>query len=154
MGTIEMHVLGTPEDQDQRPRCRGGINCAGARLFVYARSLATVLRCDGEIDATNAARIGTEIRRFSKAPLILDLSQLDFLGVEGFSELLTLNREHRAVGLHCTVVAGIAMRPLLRVVNGHGMRVVESVPEALQLIEGALAERRQLLSGMVGGSGR
>ncbi|MCV7197301.1 sulfate transporter [Mycobacterium angelicum] len=149
-----MHVLGTPEHQQHRPRRRGGIDCAGARVFVYARSLATVLRCDGEIDATNAARIGTEIRRLSRAPLILDLSRLDFLGVEGFWELLTLDREHRALGLHCTVVAGIAMRPLLRVASGHGMRVVESVPEALQVIEQALGERRQFVSDMVGGSAR
>jgi anti-anti-sigma factor len=49
----------------------------------------------GEIDASNADRVGEAIRRFSqrKAPLILNLSYVDFLGVAGFRALITLNRE-------------------------------------------------------------
>jgi anti-anti-sigma regulatory factor len=63
-------------------RCRQLIDCAAAQLHVHARSLATVLRVDGEIDASDAELLAQAIRRFSqlKTPLILDLSQLDFLG--------------------------------------------------------------------------
>jgi anti-anti-sigma factor len=123
----------------------------GAILYVYARSLGTVLRVDGEIDASNANDVAHVIRRFArlKTPLILDLSHLDFISVDGFRALLVLNNEHQQSRVHCSVVAGAAMRPLLHIVREHGLPVVESVAEALQLIEDIVRARRQLLSGMV-----
>jgi anti-anti-sigma factor len=123
----------------------------GAQLYVYVRSLGTVLRLDGEIDSSNTNDVAQAIRRFArlKTPLILDLSHLDFLSVDGFRALLVLNREHARARVHCSVVAGAAMRPLLRIVKEHGLPVVESVAEALQLIEDVVRARRQLLSGIV-----
>jgi anti-sigma B factor antagonist len=120
----------------------------GARLYVYAHSLGTVLRIDGEIDASNANNVAQAIRRFAglKTPLILDLSHLDFLSVDGFRALLVLNREHRQARVPCSVVTGTAMRPLLHIVNDHGLPVVASVAEALQLIEDIVGARRQGLS--------
>src|SRR5882757_3174550 len=60
-------------EQHSLRRCRYVTDCAGARLYVYARSLATVLRVDGEVDASNAERVTQEIRRFARlqSPLIL-----------------------------------------------------------------------------------
>ncbi|WP_205877087.1 STAS domain-containing protein [Mycobacterium camsae] len=115
-------------------------------MFVYARSLATVVRVDGGIDASNAGQIATEIRRFTKArsPLIIDLSRLDFLGIEGFQQLLALNHQHQAAGLYCRVVSGVALDPLVRVVRDHGLPLVTSVAEALQLIDDGLATRRHV----------
>jgi anti-anti-sigma factor len=123
----------------------------GARLFVYARSLGTVLRVDGEIDASNADQFADAIRRFSrlKTPLILDMSQLDFMSLDGFRALLALNHEHQQARVHCSVVAGAALRPMLHIVNDHGLPVVGSVAEALQLIGDLVKARRQLLSGIV-----
>ncbi|OBK51523.1 STAS domain-containing protein [Mycobacterium sp. 1081908.1] len=123
----------------------------GARLFVYARSLGTVLRVDGEIDASNAGQFSETIRRFSrlKTPLILDLSHLDFLSLDGFRALLVLNHEHQQARVHCSVVAGAAMRPLLHIIYDHGMPVVGSVAEALQLIEDIVKARRRLLSDVI-----
>lgn len=139
-----MHAADSPDQR--RPRYRYVVNCHGAQMFVYARGLATVVRVDGGIDASNAGQVAAEIRRFTKAltPLIIDLSHLDFLGIEGFQQLLALNHQHQAAGLYCTVVTGVALRPLLRVVRDHGLPLVRSVPEALQLIEDALATRRQV----------
>jgi len=136
-------------DLRERPRCRYLIDCAGAQLHVHARSPATVLRVDGEIDASNAHLLAQAIRRFSqlKAPLILDLSQLDFLGVVGLRALIALNHEHQQAKLHCNVVSGPALRRLTHVVSDHGLPIVDSVPEALQLIEDAINARRTLLSG-------
>lgn len=145
---MPMHAV---DSQDQRrPRYRYVVNCDGAQMFVYARSLATVVRIDGGVDASNAGQIAAEVRRFTKArtPLIIDLSHLDFLGIEGFQQLLALNHQHQAAGLYCRMVTGVALRPLLRVVRDHGLPLVRSVPEALQLIEDALATRRQA-TGMV-----
>jgi anti-anti-sigma factor len=124
-------------DLRERPRCRYRIDCAGAQLHFHAHSLATVLRVDGEIDASNADLVAQAIRRFSKlkAPLILDLSHLDFLGVAGFRALLALNYEHQQAHLHCSVVSGSALRRLTRVLTAPGLLIVDSVPEALQLVE-------------------
>lgn len=123
----------------------------GARLYVYARSLGTVLRIDGEIDASNANHVAHAIRRFArlKTPLILDLSHLDFLSIDGFRALLVLNREHHDARVHCSIVASSAIRPLLHIVKDHGLPVVGSVAEALQLIEDIVGIRRRFLSDLV-----
>jgi anti-sigma B factor antagonist len=124
---------------------------AGAQLFIYARSLGTVLRVDGEIDASNADDVAEAIRRFArlKTPLILDLSRLRFISVEGFRAVLLLNHECQKARVHCSVVTGGAMAPLMRIITDHGLPAVGSVPEALQLIEDIVRARVQLLSEMV-----
>ena len=137
-------------DLCEQPRDRYVIDCAGARLHAHARSLATVVRVEGEIDASNADLVAQAIRRYSqlKAPLILDLSHLDFLGVAGFRALLILNHEHQKAQLQCSVVSGAALRQVTRVVTDHALPLVDTVPEALQLIEEAIRARRQFVSGL------
>jgi anti-anti-sigma factor len=144
------HSTDSP-DKLQPASCRYMADFNGARLYVYARSLGTVLRVDGEIDASNAKQFARAIRRFArlKTPLILDLSHLDFLSLDGFRELLALNHEHQRARVHCSVVAGAAMRPLLHIIKDHGLPVVGSVAEALQLIEDIVRARRRLLSDVV-----
>ncbi|MCV7444358.1 sulfate transporter [Mycobacterium paraense] len=126
------------------------IDCAGAQVHVHARSLATVLRIDGEIDAANAELVAQVVRRFArlKAPLVLDISQLEFLGSAGLRVLLMLDEEHREAQLHNNVVSGAALRRLTRVVSDHGLPVVDSVPEALQNTHEFIHARRRLLTGL------
>lgn len=126
------------------------IDCAGARVCVHARSLATVLRVDGEIDAANAGRLAQAIRRYSrlKAPLILDLSHLDFLGIAGFRVLLALNEEHQNDELLCHVVMGAAVRRLTHILADRDLPIVDSVSEALQRVEEVIQTRRQFRYGM------
>jgi anti-anti-sigma factor len=133
------------------PRSRYLIDCAGAQLRVHARSLATVLRVDGEIDACNADLVARAIRRVSqlKSPLILDLCHLDFLDIAGLRALITLNHENQEAKLHCSVVSGPTLHRLTRVVADHGLPTVDSVPEALQLVADAVNARRQFLSRQV-----
>lgn len=123
----------------EHARPRHAIDCAGARVRVHARSLATLLRVTGEVDASNADLVSRAIRRFSQldTPLIVDLSSVEFLGIAGFRTLF---------GLHCIVVAGPALRRLTSVITDHGVPIVDSVPEALHLIEEDIHARRQLLS--------
>ncbi len=132
-----------------QPRSRYQIDCAGAQIHVHARSVATVLRIDGEVDASNADLITDVIRRFSrlKAPLILDLGGLDFLAGAGLRALLVLNEEHRQTRLRCSMVSGAALRRLTRVVPDHGLPIADSVAAALTHIEGATTARRRLVSG-------
>lgn len=133
-----------------QPRNRYVIDCAGAQVHVHARSLATVLRIEGEIDASNAEVVAQVVRRFArlKAPLILDVSQLDFLGSAGLRVLLLLDEEHREAQLHNNVVSGAALRRLTRVVTDHGLPVVDSVPEALQNTHEFIHARRRLLTSL------
>lgn len=133
-----------------QPRNRYVIDCAGAQVHVHARSLATVLRIDGEIDASNAELVAQVVRRFArlKAPLVLDVSELDFLGSAGLRVLLLLDEEHREAQLHNNVVSGAALRRLTRVVTDHGLPVVDSVPEALQNTHEFIHARRRLLTGL------
>lgn len=132
------------------PRNRYVIDCAGAQVHVHARSLATVLRIDGEIDASNAEVVAQVVRRFArlKAPLVLDVSRLDFLGSAGLRVLLLLDEEHREAQLHNNVVSGTALRRLTRVITDHGLPVVDSVPEALQNTHDFIHARRRLLMGL------
>lgn len=136
--------LCTPE----LPRSRYQIHCGAAHIQVHARRLATVLRVDGEADASNADLIAEAIRGFSrlKAPLILDLADVDFLAGSAFSALLVLNEEHRRAQLRCCVVSGAALRRLTRVVPDHGLPVVDSLDQALGHIERATTARRRLVA--------
>ncbi|WP_082974795.1 STAS domain-containing protein [Mycobacterium sp. E3247] len=132
-----------------QPRSRYQIDCAGAQIHVHARSVATVLRIDGEVDASNVDLITEAVRRFSrlKAPLVLDLGGLDFLAGSGLRALLVLNEEHRRAQLRSVVVGGAALRRLTRIVTDHGLPIADSVAVALAHIEGATTARRRLVSG-------
>ena len=137
-----------PPSRLGEPRSRFVIDCAGAQLHVHARSVATVLRIEGEIDASNADLVAQAIRRFArlKAPLVLDVSHLEFLGSAGLRALLLLDEEHRQARLHCNVVSGAALRRLTGMASDHGLPVVDSVPEALQNTHEFIHARRQLRS--------
>lgn len=144
-----MHAVDSSDPN--HPRYRYSIDIAGAQISVYARSLATVLRVEGDIDAFNAADIAATIRRFtsSRSPVIIDLSHLNFLGLDGFKVLLALQHEQHSAKMYCGIVTGLAMRPVLRIVTDHGLPLVKSIPEAVQLLEDAFAARRQHLRPIV-----
>lgn len=116
---------------------------------MHARSTATVLRIDGEVDAANTDLVAGVIRRFSRlrAPLVLDLSGLDFLAGSGLRALLDLNEEHRKAQLRCSIVSGAALRRLTRLSPDHGLPIADSVDAALAHIEAATTARRRLVSG-------
>ncbi|OBI45282.1 sulfate transporter [Mycobacterium colombiense] len=137
-------------DPHDPTRCRYTARFDRAHLFVYARNLGTVLRVDGEIDASNAKDLTHAIRNFArlKTPLVLDLSHLHFVSVEGFRALLSLNDELRKARVCCCVVGGAAVRPLLRIVHHNGLPIAGSVPEAFQNLDDILRARRQFLSNL------
>ncbi|BBZ74032.1 hypothetical protein MPRS_51250 [Mycobacterium paraseoulense] len=132
-----------------QPRNRYQIDCAGPTIHVHARSTATVLRVDGEVDASNADLITEAVRRFARlrAPLVLDLGGLDFLAGSGLRALLVLHEEQQRAQLRYSVVSGAALRRLTQVVPDHGLPLAESVAAALAHIECATTARRRLVSG-------
>src|SRR5262245_13186714 len=103
MGNVNMTASQAipPPEQHQYRRFRNVIACAGAKVHVRARSIATVLAIDGGIDACNADCFIEAIRRYSRlhAPLVVDLSHADFIGVAGFRALLIINDEHQETDL-------------------------------------------------------
>ncbi|ODR06814.1 hypothetical protein BHQ21_10425 [Mycobacterium sherrisii] len=131
-----------------QPRCRFSIDCAGAQLHVHTRRSATVLGVHGEIDAFNADLVGDGIRRYArlKAPVVLDLSQLDLLSAAGFRMLLILNEEHERAGLHWSVVSGARSRRVGAVFPKHGLPLVDSVSEALHIVDDLVQTRRRWLA--------
>jgi anti-anti-sigma factor len=102
-------------------------------LTAYEYGPGIVLRFGGEIDAANAQVVAQAIGPFSRlqVPLILDVSQVDFLGVAGFRALIALAREPQPV----CAVRGTALRRLMRIFTDTGLPVADSVPEAVQRIK-------------------
>lgn len=102
------------------------VDCAGARVSAHARGPATVLVVEGEVDICNAERLVAAVRGLIRpgTPFVLDLRAVDFMAVSGFRELMAFaddcDRAH--VGWH--VVAGDALRPLLRVFADHHLPIV------------------------------
>lgn len=145
------HVAHPTDELARRRRRRNTIDCAGARLRVTARSLATVLSLEGDIDLTNAGRLVTAVQRFAKlgVPLVVDCSRTEFIGLAGFRALLVLDQDFHRCGLQWCVVSGAAMRPLLRVSANHGLPLAESIPEALRYIEEDAGERHSRLADLV-----
>lgn len=133
-----------PYRAEERLECYE-IDCSGANLHVQARGLATVLRIDGEIDAANANLVAQAIRRFVRlrTPLILDVSRVDYLGSAGLRALLLVDDECRFAQMQCSVVGGVALFRLTRLLPRHGLSLADSVPQALQRIEDRIRARRK-----------
>ncbi|MBW0018037.1 MAG: sulfate transporter [Mycobacterium sp.] len=110
--------------------------------------MATVLRIEGAVDATNARLVAQVVRRFSRLnpPLIVDLSNLDFLGIAGFRELLDLDWERENDQPSCRIVTGAALCRLTRVFTDHDLPVVDSIPEGLHQLDEAIRARRRFIS--------
>ncbi|MEV0671453.1 STAS domain-containing protein [Mycobacterium sp. NPDC050441] len=110
------------------PSCVGIIGCGAARVSAHVRGPATVVVVEGEIDIRNSDALGTAIRRLCPlaTPLVLDLRPIAFIGVPGFRELLAFAGECDRAQISWYVVAGDALRPLLRVFADHGLPVVDS----------------------------
>lgn len=102
------------------------VDCAGARVSAHIRGPATVLMVEGDIDICNADRLIAAIRRLNQpgTPFVLDLRAVDFMAVSGFRELLAFADECNQGRVAWHVVAGSALRPLLKVFADHHLPVV------------------------------
>jgi anti-anti-sigma factor len=111
------------------------VECHGARVRAHARSRATVAVVSGQIDACNADWLREMLRRCAvvSTALVLDMSGVDFLAVQGLNALLALDDECREAGVEWALIASPAV---YRVVGVGGredsLPVVSSLAEALQ----------------------
>jgi len=131
------------------PARSGYISVGGIAWWkVHARGQAIVLTVIGEIDASNTERFTDSIRRLTTAggPLVLDLSGLGFLGVQGFQGLFGLNEACRRVNLPWAIVGGPAVRTLVRIGDrDHALPMVGTVAEALLQFAADTGGRLRLL---------
>ncbi|WP_163694620.1 STAS domain-containing protein [Mycolicibacterium sarraceniae] len=104
-----------------------------------------ILIVEGELDASNSAAFADLVDECAAAGshLVLDLSPLKFFGTAGFSALHTINVRCANASAGWAMVTGAAVSRLLRVCDpDHTLPVVESVPAAIELLDG---EPRRLL---------
>jgi anti-anti-sigma factor len=115
------------------PVSRGGPGLK-MRLSSYPRPPATVIAVGGEIDACNADHFSDYLMGFLHLdhPILLDLSDVEFLGTAGFRCVLRFADECATGGREWALVPSTAVDLLLRVVNYQGLPVLRSIDEALQ----------------------
>jgi anti-anti-sigma factor len=109
-------------------------------LSAQRYSRATVVAVNGEIDASNADPMSTDVADFisSGRPLVLDLSGVDFFGVAGFRALMKVADEFTMAGLNWALVTGDAVELVLRVAHRNYLFPrAASMDEALQRLTGS-----------------
>jgi anti-anti-sigma factor len=107
------------------------IDCDGAYVWGQHTPLAMVVMVSGEIDAANAARVSQRIGRYVVPGfgLIVDMSEVDFLGAQGLRELFELGEKCGIVGVWWALVASDAVRLVLRATNFENVLPVAGSPE-------------------------
>jgi anti-anti-sigma regulatory factor len=127
---------------------RGSVISFGrASLTAFESSWVTVIALSGEIDALNAARVATCLHGFVShdRALVLDCSNLDFLGVELLPGLLELDDSCDRLGVDWAMVTNHPTRRLLRVADpGRQLPAVGSMVEVLQRFRTARRRLAQL----------
>ena len=93
------------------------MRCRGALIMVYDHSVATVVVISGEIDAANADLVNEHLRgRVGPGHvLVVDMTQIDFCGVQTLGHLIALDVECRDVGCEWVLMTSRAVRRLLRI---------------------------------------
>lgn len=83
----------------------------------------------GEIDATNAAHFAAYVERRGAVAsrLYLDLRDVDFFGIAGLTALRRLEHRFEMAGAPWRLVAGPAVRKVLRICNATDLPQVDSL---------------------------
>ena len=130
----------------ERSAVSHSVDCHTARFTtIWPDDSVGIITVQGELDASNAIAFADHVAECaaSGGRLVLDLSQLAFFGTAGFSALHTINVRCANASAQWAMVAGDAVARLLRVCDpDHTLPVVDSVREAIELVDG---EPRRLL---------
>ncbi|HEU0192234.1 MAG TPA: STAS domain-containing protein [Mycobacterium sp.] len=97
-----------------------------------------VIAVHGEIDAANAAAVNSYVQRCAGncAWLVLDLSDLEFIGTAGFSALRALGSRYATANICWSMVPGSAVSRLLRICDPDSLLpTAESVGVALARVQ-------------------
>lgn len=102
-----------------------------ARFTAHRGSSAAVVAVHGELDASNAGQLAEYVQRCAVYCnwLVLDLSDLDFIGTAGFDALHTINSRCASADVPWVAVPSSAVSKLLRICDpGKALPVTDSVP--------------------------
>ena len=125
------------------------VPCGQAQLAARARPGATVVTVSGEIDATNGDCIGDYLSRYVSCglPLVVDMTEVEFLGVQGLQALFALGADCAKLHLDWALAASHAVSRILRVGDHAGdLPAANSLNEALRRVK-APREHRLLPTG-------
>lgn len=128
-------------------------DCGGAQVKALWRQLAIVVTVSGEINADNVDLVSACVRRFTRAgkPVVLDMSAVGSLPVQGVRCLYELDEDCCAAGLEWALIASPAVVESLPVVDEDAMfPTVHSVPDALHQLADEIVMRRRLLMPLLG----
>lgn len=123
-------------------------DCSGAQVRAQCRHLATVVTITGAIDTMNVDQVTEYSRHFilPDKPIVLDLSGVECLAVQGVRFLYRIDEACRVAGIEWALVANPAVTRVLRLVSEESaFPVVDSVHEALHCFADVISARRRLL---------
>jgi anti-anti-sigma factor len=113
----------------------------GAGVNTSRAGVCLVLRVDGEIDASNSGRLADYVERHAGVgrSLVVDTSAVDFFGVPALASLHRVDRCCQDGGVAWLLVAGPALRRVMRICGTKDLPRARSVELALAQLDLARA---------------
>jgi anti-anti-sigma factor len=108
-----------------------------------------IITVEGALDASNSTAFANHVDDCAATGtrLVLDLSPLEFFGTAGFSALHTINVRCANASARWAMVTGEAVSRLMRVCDpDHTLPVADSIPEAIELLNGEPSRLLQLVA--------
>ena len=111
------------------------VYCDGVRLSSRTQAGVTVIAATGEIDASNIHHLVdyTHHHLTAAQPIVIDLTELDFLAAQGIPALLAIDERCRAAKVEWGLVPSHPVSRLLRICDTDGrLPAVSSIDDALE----------------------
>ncbi len=129
--TVALHRVQLSSDERQR--------CGRAVFLAHDLSAARVLvAAEGDVDATNHHELGRFVERHTRVSkqLVLDLTDVDFFGSQGFTALYYVSVQCARLDVDWMIVGGRAVRRILRICDPHTeLPVVGDFADALARLD-------------------
>ena len=109
-----------------------------AKFTAHWGRAGAVVAVDGEIDAANASSFADYAKRCTECCewLVVDLSELTFIGTAGFSALESISAQCSSAQTNLKVIPSPALSTLLRICDPHSqLPLVSSLPAALAEVQ-------------------
>jgi len=109
-----------------------------AKFTVHWGRTGAVVAVNGEIDAANASPFADYAKRCAECCewLVVDLSDLTFIGTTGFSALQSISAQCSSTQTKLKVVPSPALSTLLRICDPHSrLPLVDSMTDALAEVQ-------------------
>lgn len=109
-----------------------------AKFTVHWGRTGAVVAVEGEIDAANATPFAEYAKRCAECCewLVVDLSELTFIGTNGFSALQSITAQCSSTQTELKVVPSPALSTLLRICDPHArLPLVDSLTDALAEVQ-------------------